>query len=161
MAASFPPRSRSPAPPPPRRRTLPAPLSPSFCAFSQDSRLIAALDLVRRMPPARIEQTLEGVRCAWQRAAELATTGRAGLRLLISCGAFLSSELVDLVPDLTDDLLNTIDQPLQLAKDAQGNAYLNCDYNRDGDSYRSPWTNAYDPPIDDGVVPPANLRQLE
>jgi len=62
---------------------------------------------------------------------------------------------------LTDDLLNTIDQPLQLAKDAQGNAYLNCDYNRDGDSYRSPWTNAYDPPIDDGVVPPANLRQLE
>ena len=26
----------------------------------QDTRLIAALDLVRRMPPARIEQTLEG-----------------------------------------------------------------------------------------------------
>ena len=28
---------------------------------AQDKRLIAALDLVRRMPPARIEQTLEGV----------------------------------------------------------------------------------------------------
>ena len=27
---------------------------------AQDKRLIAALDLVRRMPPARIEQTLEG-----------------------------------------------------------------------------------------------------
>jgi len=40
------------------------------------------------------------------------------------------------VPHLTDDLLNTIDQPLQTAKDAQGNAYLLCDYNRDGDSYR-------------------------
>ena len=65
------------------------------------------------------------------------------------------------MPDLTDDLLNTIDQPLQAAKDAQGNTYLNCDYNRDGDSYRSPWTNAYDPPIDDGVLPPPNLRRLE
>ena len=40
------------------------------------------------------------------------------------------------MPHLTDDLLNTIDQPLQTAKDAQGNAYLLCDYNRDGDSYR-------------------------
>ena len=40
------------------------------------------------------------------------------------------------MPHLTDDLLNTIDQPLQTAKDAQGNAYLLCDYNRDGDSFR-------------------------
>ena len=37
---------------------------------------------------------------------------------------------------MTDDLLNTVDQPLQLAKDSKGNAYLLCDYNRDGDSYR-------------------------
>ena len=40
----------------------------------QDKRLIAALDLVRRMPPAHIEQTLEGVRppCVPRsRAAEL------------------------------------------------------------------------------------------
>ncbi|KAL1522700.1 hypothetical protein AB1Y20_017676 [Prymnesium parvum] len=96
---------------------------------AQDKRLTAALDLVRRMPPVRIEQTLE--------------------------------ELVDLVPDLTDELLNTIDQPLQAAKDAQGNTYLNCDYNRDGDSYRSPWTNTYDPPIEDGVMPPPHLRTLE
>ena len=72
-----------------------------------------------------------------------------------------TAELVDLAPDLTDDLLNTIDQPLQVAKDAQKNVYLLCDYNRDGDSYRSPWTNAYDPPLDDGVVPPDNLRSME
>lgn len=39
--------------------------------------------------------------------------------------------------------------------------YLLCDYNRDGDSYRSPWTNKYDPPLPDGVVPPDNLRELE
>ena len=36
-----------------------------------------------------------------------------------------------------------------------------CDYNRDGDSYRSPWTNEYDPKLDDGVVPPKHLRDLE
>jgi len=94
-----------------------------------DPRLLAALDLMRRMPPSRMESSLE--------------------------------ELVDLVPDLTDDLLNTVDQPLQLAKDAKGNAYLLCDYNRDGDSYRSPWTNEYDPPLEDGVLPSTKLRTME
>ena len=42
-----------------------------------------------------------------------------------------------------------------------GKDYLLCDYNRDGDSYRSPWTNAYDPPLDDGAMPSDRLRQLE
>ena len=27
--------------------------------------------------------------------------------------------------------------------------------------YRSPWSNKYDPPLDDGLVPPAELRELE
>ena len=36
-----------------------------------------------------------------------------------------AAELVDLAPDLTDDLLNTVDQPLQAAKD-QGNARSLC-----------------------------------
>ena len=27
--------------------------------------------------------------------------------------------------------------------------------------YRSPWSNKYDPPLSDGAVPSANLRQLE
>lgn len=31
-----------------------------------------------------------------------------------------------------------------------GRDYLLCDYNRDGDSYRSPWSNQFDPPLDDG-----------
>lgn len=70
-------------------------------------------------------------------------------------------DLLELAPDLTDDLLNTVDQPLQAAKDSQGSVYLQCDYNRDGDSYRSPWTNTYDPPIDDGILPNRKLRALE
>jgi len=94
-----------------------------------DKRLLASLDLMRRMPPSRMESSLE--------------------------------ELVDLAPDLTDDLLNTVDQPLQVAKDTKQNVYLLCDYNRDGDSYRSPWTNSYDPQMDDGVLPPPKLRAME
>lgn len=32
-----------------------------------------------------------------------------------------------------------------------GRDYLLCDYNRDGDSYRSPWSNEFDPPLDGGA----------
>ena len=48
------------------------------------------------------------------------------------------SDLIDLVPDLCEDLLSSVDQPLKIARDKQvGKDYLLCDYNRDGDSYRS------------------------
>lgn len=50
-----------------------------------------------------------------------------------------------------------------LHKQATGRKYLLCDYNRDGDSYRSPWSNAYEPPIegDDGFQPSPALRAME
>jgi len=72
------------------------------------------------------------------------------------------SDLIDLVPDLCEDLLSSIDQPLKVASDKKvGKDYLLCDYNRDGDSYRSPWTNTYDPPLEDGAMPSERLRKLE
>ncbi|XP_057701296.1 F-actin-capping protein subunit beta-like isoform X1 [Corythoichthys intestinalis] len=72
------------------------------------------------------------------------------------------SDLIDLVPALTEDLLSAVDQPLKIARDkVLGKDYLLCDYNRDGDSYRSPWSNTYDPPIDDGSMPSIRLRKLE
>ena len=47
------------------------------------------------------------------------------------------SDLIDLVPDLCEELLSSIDQPLKIASDKKvGKDYLLCDYNRDGDSYR-------------------------
>jgi len=93
-------------------------------------QLDCALDLVRRLPPAQIEDNLAG--------------------------------LLDLVPDLTEQLLAAVDQPLKIAHDPISKRdYLLCDYNRDGDSYRSPWSNKYDPPLDDGAVPSAELRKLE
>lgn len=70
--------------------------------------------------------------------------------------------LVRICPDYADDLLGSVDQPLQLKTDvATGRDYLACDYNRDGESYRSPWSNEYDPPLDDGTVPSPKLRKLE
>lgn len=72
------------------------------------------------------------------------------------------SDLIDLVPGLCEDLLSSVDQPLKIACDKQtGKDYLLCDYNRDGDSYRSPWSNTYDPPLEDGAVPSERLRKLE
>jgi len=95
-----------------------------------DAQLDSALDLMRRLPPAQIEDNLQG--------------------------------LVDLVPDLMEQLLAAVDQPLKIAHDPiSKREYLLCDYNRDGDSYRSPWSNKYDPPLEDGNVPSAELRKFE
>nr|CAD7258900.1 unnamed protein product [Timema shepardi]CAD7571743.1 unnamed protein product [Timema californicum] len=72
------------------------------------------------------------------------------------------SDLIDLVPALCEDLLSSVDQPLKIARDKEmGKEYLLCDYNRDGDSYRSPWSNTYDPPLEDGSMPSERLRRLE
>ncbi|KAG6331614.1 hypothetical protein ID866_7478 [Astraeus odoratus] len=88
------------------------------------------LDLMRRLPPTRVEENINA--------------------------------LIQLCPDYADDLLGSVDQPLKVHTDrATGREYLACDYNRDGDSYRSPWSNEYDPPLDDGTTPSPKLRKLE
>ncbi|KAL3861421.1 hypothetical protein ACJMK2_007455 [Sinanodonta woodiana] len=95
-----------------------------------EQQLDCALDLMRRLPPQKIEKNL--------------------------------SDLIDLVPNLCEDLLSSVDQPLKILRDKTvGKDYLLCDYNRDGDSYRSPWSNTYDPPLEDGTVPSEKLRRLE
>lgn len=61
------------------------------------------------------------------------------------------NNLITLAPDLTEDLLSSVDQPLTVKRCKQtGRDYLLCDYNRDGDSYRSPWSNQFDPPLEGG-----------
>lgn len=72
------------------------------------------------------------------------------------------SRITTLVPDLTEDLLSSVDQPLKARRCAKtGRDYLLCDYNRDGDSYRSPWSNEFDPPVDDATFPSERVRKLE
>lgn len=75
--------------------------------------------------------------------------------------------LIELCPDLVDELLTNVDQPLRVVKDpSTGKDYVICDYNRDGDAYRSPWSNKYFYPEDgseekEGFFPSAELRSLE
>lgn len=78
--------------------------------------------------------------------------------------------LISLAPDLTEDLLSSVDQPLSVRRCKQtGRDYLLCDYNRDGDSYRSPWSNEFDPPLGSGgagsegggATPSEKVRRME
>lgn len=65
----------------------------------------AMLDLLRRLPPTKIESNIQ--------------------------------TLSALQPDLADDLLMAVDQPLKVLTDEEGGKeFLCCEYNRDGDSYR-------------------------
>jgi capping protein beta len=45
--------------------------------------------------------------------------------------------------------------------DTVGKIFLKHEYNRDGDSYRSPWSNQYFPQADSSFFPSAPLLQLE
>jgi len=70
--------------------------------------------------------------------------------------------LIEIAPQLTDELLTHVDQPLKVCKDPKsGKNFVQCDYNRDGDSYRSPWSNEYFPAMSDGFLPAKRLRDLE
>lgn len=99
--------------------------------YSEEELLTTSHDLLRRMPPSLLLNSLSG--------------------------------LLTLQPNLTDSLLSTVDQPLQVRTDPiTNNQYILCDYNRDGDSYRSPWSNKYDPTLDyDALYPNDTLRNME
>ena len=63
---------------------------------------------------------------------------------------------------LTDELLQHIDFPLKVGYDKDANkSFIISDFNCNGDSYRSPWTNKYFPPSDNGFFPNRQLRHLE
>lgn len=68
-----------------------------------------------------------------------------------------------LAPSLAEDLLSSVDTPLLVKRcEESGKNFLTCDYNRDGDSYRSPWSNRYYPTNDEEApFPSSELRQLE
>lgn len=66
--------------------------------------------------------------------------------------------------ELAQDLLSSVDTPLQVAKCGKTQKqFLCCDYNRDGDLFRSPFSNEYYPATgdDESPYPSALLRQLE
>lgn len=72
--------------------------------------------------------------------------------------------LCQLAPSLTEELLESVDIPLAVKRCTKtGRDFLCCDYNRDGDSWRSPWSNEFEPPVEDGegVVPSDRIRKME
>lgn len=110
---------------------------------SYEDKLESCLDLLRRLDPQNITDNLN----------DLCTV--------------IQNEGSQESEELTGDLLSTVDTPLQVNKCSDsGKEYLCCDYNRDGDSYRSPWSNKYFPPVLDSEdapppYPSAVLRELE
>ncbi|KAL5115280.1 F-actin-capping protein subunit beta [Pleosporales sp. CAS-2024a] len=70
--------------------------------------------------------------------------------------------IISLNPSLEEDLLESVDIPLTVKKCTKTKRdFLCCDYNRDGDSWRSPWSNEFEPPIDEGVTPSDRIRKME
>lgn len=52
--------------------------------------------------------------------------------------------------------------PLETENDENvGKVFLKHEYNRDGDSYRSPWSNQYFPNTESTFFPSAHLLQME
>jgi len=65
-------------------------------------------------------------------------------------------------PELQEEILQRVDQPLELELDTQkGEYFFKSEFNRDGDSYRSPYTNTYFPALDNGLLPSPKIRLLE
>jgi len=96
----------------------------------------ASMNLMRRLPPNQVPKNL-GAICS-----------------------LIENE------DTQEDIQVKTDQPLEMHEDAdKGIDFLGCEYNKDGDSYRSPWSNKYYPAIDDPSYTPfhpsGNLLEME
>ena len=92
----------------------------------------ACMRVLRRLPPTQVEK------------------GLAGLGRLIED------------QQLIDQCHQKADKPLTLAQCQETNSpFLQCEFNREGDSFRSPWSNRYQPPLPEAPRLPDHLRQLE
>ena len=63
--------------------------------------------------------------------------------------------------DLLNEFLQKVDNRTKVCKDDPKGEFIMCEQNRDGDSYRSPYSNTYYPPTEDAKYPTAPLRDLE
>jgi len=95
------------------------------------SKLAACVKLSKRMPPIESEKTLNNL---------TTLTGK----------------------DMEESLCQNIDVPLGVMMDPKaGKKFITCNYNRDGNSYRSPHSSQYFPPTDSKFQPSHALRLFE
>ncbi|KAK6203472.1 F-actin-capping protein subunit beta [Scheffersomyces amazonensis] len=112
--------------------------------MTYEEKFDSTLDLLRRLDPKSITKNLNDI-----------------------CTIIQNNDSDGSGEELVQDLLSSVDTPLKVGKcKDSGKDFLCCDYNRDGDSYRSPWSNKYypTPQSDDDQPPPfpSNiLRELE
>lgn len=104
--------------------------------MESDSPVKAALSLNRSMPPSQIAQTIEHI------------------------NQIVSDE------DKQDEIVQRINRPFETGTDEEdGQTFLKCEYNKDGDSYRSPFSNKYFPAlpedVQDAFYPTGQLLSLE
>lgn len=103
----------------------------------EESNIKVALDLNRKMPPSQIPKNVSAL-----------------------CQIITDEEQ-------QDEMIQRIDQPLERINDSKnGNDFLKCEYNRDGDCWRSPYTNEYFPQpheedMSDAFYPTGNLKEME
>ena len=62
--------------------------------------------------------------------------------------------------DLLNEFLQKVDTRTSVCND-DDNPFIKCEQNREGDSYRSPKSNKFFPPTDEGRYPSPKLRELE
>jgi len=102
-----------------------------MAAQESENTVGLCLNILRRMPPKDIDNDLVRVLCLADQKFE-------------------------------DEICQRVDLPLKVSYDEKvGKNFIVCDYNRDGDSHRSPWTNEFHPPMKQGLKPDLMLRSLE
>lgn len=57
--------------------------------------------------------------------------------------------------------MNNIEKNLEICSDDSQGKFIKSLHNKCGDSYRSPWTNKFFPPVDQPIYPPEIFRKME
>jgi capping protein beta len=95
-------------------------------------KLEASIKLIRGLPTSKLEQNINAI-----------------------------TNLIYDEDEVLNAFLQKIDNPLLICKDDILGEFIKCEYNREGDSYRSPYSNQFYPPLEDGKVTSNELRELE
>jgi capping protein beta len=69
-------------------------------------------------------------------------------------------EIMILNREVGENVQDVVYLPLQVGTDTKGNEFILSDYNKSGESHRSPFTNEYVPPAH-GHMPSRRLREME
>jgi capping protein beta len=63
--------------------------------------------------------------------------------------------------DIYEEFIQKVDKPISICNDDSIGLFIKSDFNRESDSYRSPWSNKYFPEVEVPKFPPNELRELE